>query len=124
MTDATAKTALDINELKAGGFIKERQGDLFTLRIRVPAGRITSEKLKKIAEIAERHGTGLLHTTVRQSLEILHVDRAAIDRVRRDLEEAGLSIASCGPRVRVPTACSGCDYNPNGITDTVKVCLE
>jgi len=124
MTDTVEKTSLDINELKSGGFIKERQDDLFTLRIRVPAGRITSDKLKKVADVAEKYGTGLLHTTVRQSLEILHVDRAVIDSVRRELGEAGLSIASCGPRVRVPTACGGCDYNPNGITDTVKMSLE
>ena len=31
-----AKTALDLGNLKAGGFIKERAKDLFTVRLRVP----------------------------------------------------------------------------------------
>jgi dissimilatory sulfite reductase (desulfoviridin) alpha/beta subunit len=42
-------TAVDLKNLKAGGFIKEREKDLFTVRLRVPGGRLTVERLKKIA---------------------------------------------------------------------------
>ena len=33
-------------------------------------------------------------------------------------------MASCGARVRVPTACGGCEYNPNGLVDTQQSALE
>lgn len=115
---------IDINALKAGGIIKQRQRDLFTVRTRCPAGRLTSAKMRKLAQVADKYGNGELHTSVRQSVEILHVNFKDIDAVRAELAEAGIEIASCGPRVRVPTACGGCSYNPNGWTDTIKLCLE
>ena len=34
------------------------------------------------------------------------------------------AVASCGPRIRVPTACAGCTWNPNGLMDTQAMCLE
>ncbi|MEK7847335.1 MAG: 4Fe-4S dicluster domain-containing protein, partial [Chloroflexota bacterium] len=40
------------------------------------------------------------------------------------LAEIGWSVASCGARVRVPTACAGCSYNPNGLMDTQSLCAE
>jgi dissimilatory sulfite reductase (desulfoviridin) alpha/beta subunit len=118
------QTTIDINALKSGGIIKQRQRDLFTVRTRCPGGRLTAAKLKKIAEVAEKYGNGELHTSFRQSVEILYVNFKYIDAVRAQLAEAGIEIASCGPRVRVPTACGGCEYNPNGWTDTVKLCME
>ena len=37
-----SKTSVDLDNLKTGGFIKERGKDLFTVRLRVPGGRIES----------------------------------------------------------------------------------
>ncbi len=41
-----------------------------------------------------------------------------------ELAEAGQQVASCGPRLRVPVACGGCEYNPNGFMDTQQAALE
>ena len=38
---------LNFDELKSGGFIKQTQKDLFTVRLRCPGGRVTADKLKK-----------------------------------------------------------------------------
>jgi len=53
--------APDLANLKAGGFIKQRQKDLFTVRVKTPVGALTVEKLRVIAEAAERFGSGEIH---------------------------------------------------------------
>jgi len=112
------ETGVNQEELKSGGFIKQRQEGLYTVRLRCPGGRIPLERLKKICEVAERYGGKYVHLSVRQSLEIPYVDYSRLAQVATELGEAGQEIASCGPRVRVPTACAGCEYNPNGLTPT------
>jgi len=109
---------LDFTTLKTGGIIKQRQRDKFTVRLKCPGGRVPLSKLPKIAEVAARYGGDYVHISFRQSIEIPYVDYRDFGKVRAELAEVGQEIASCGPRVRVPTACSGCEYNPNGLMDT------
>ncbi len=113
--------ALKVNfdELKAGGFIKQKQKDLFTVRLKVPGGRLPLKKMKRIVEVASKYSkSDYVHLSFRQSVEIPYVDIKDFEKLKRELVEVGQEIASCGLRVRVPTACSGCEYNPRGITDT------
>jgi len=118
------RTQLDYNNLKSGGFIKQTQENLFTVRLRCPGGRITSAQLRKAADIAEKYGKGEVHTSMRQSIEVPHVHYQHFDAISNELRSMGWSVASCGPRIRVPTACAGCSWNPNGIMDTQRACLE
>lgn len=115
---------LDLNNLKAGGFIKERGKDLFTVRLRVPGGRMSVPRLKKIAEVAEKFGGEFVHLSVRQSIELININFKDFDAVVEELGEKDQKVASCGARVRVPVACGGCEYNPNGLVDTQKSALE
>jgi dissimilatory sulfite reductase (desulfoviridin) alpha/beta subunit len=115
---------LDFRTLKSGGIIKQRQRDLFTIRLKCPGGRVPVARLAKIAEVAERYGRDYVHLSVRQSVEIPYVSFRDIGKVQQELAEAGQEIASCGARVRVPTACGGCEYNPNGLTDTQRMAQE
>lgn len=118
------RARLNFEELKSGGYIKQTQKDLFTVRLRCPGGRITADKLRMAAEIAERYGRGYVHLSVRQSIEVPYVHHADFEAIQEMLKEVNWSIATCGPRVRVPTACSGCEYNPNGLGDTQGLCQE
>lgn len=120
----TGKTKVDLENLKTGGFIKERAKDLFTVRLRVPGGRLDVARMKHIAEVAERHGVEYVHLSVRQSVELTHVHYKDFDGLVRDLEAGGQKVASCGARIRVPTACGGCAYNPNGLMDTQASAME
>lgn len=115
---------LNFDELKSGGFIKQTQKDLFTVRLRCPGGRLTSAQLHKAAELAEKYGRGEVHTSFRQSVEIPYVHYQHFDAIAAELRAMNWSVASCGPRVRVPTACAGCSYNPNALTDTQAMCQE
>ena len=123
MSDAK-QTKIDLNNLKAGGFIKERGKDLFTVRLRVPGGRMSVPRLKKIAEVAEKFGGEFVHLSVRQSIELININFKDFDAVVEELGEEKQKVASCGARVRVPVACGGCEYNPNGLVDTQKSALE
>jgi dissimilatory sulfite reductase (desulfoviridin) alpha/beta subunit len=124
MSEDKKNTAIDLKNLKAGGFIKERGKDLFTVRLRVPGGRLPVERLKKIAEVAEKYGQGVVHLSVRQSVELINVNFKDFDAVVAELGAGDQKVASCGARVRVPTACGGCEYNPNGLVDTQASALE
>lgn len=123
MADQTPKTAIDLKNLKSGGFIKERGKDLFTVRLRVPGGRMPVARLKKIAETAEQFGGEFVHLSVRQSIELVGVHFKNFDAVVAALGEESQKVASCGARLRVPTACGGCEYNPNGLVDTQQAAL-
>lgn len=124
MADESSKTSIDLNNLKAGGFIKERGKDLFTVRLRVPGGRMTVPRLKKIAQVAEKFGGEFVHLSVRQSIELININFRDFDAVVAELGAGEQKVASCGARVRVPTACGGCEYNPNGLVDTQRSALE
>jgi dissimilatory sulfite reductase (desulfoviridin) alpha/beta subunit len=112
------KGALDFETLRTGGIIKQRQNGIFTVRLMCPGGRVPLSKLEKALAVARHYGGDFVHLSNRQSLEIPYVDFNNLGKVQKELAEVEQRIASCGPRVRVPTACSGCEYNPNGLTDT------
>jgi anaerobic sulfite reductase subunit C len=74
--------------------------------------------------VAEKYGGEFVHLSVRQSIELINVNIKNFDLVVEELGEATQKVASCGARVRVPVACGGCEYNPNGLVDTQKSALE
>ena len=115
---------LDFDALKSGGFIKQTQKDLFTVRLRCPGGKLTSAKLRKAAEIADKYGKGEVHNSARQSIEIPYIHHQYFEEIVEALKEVDWSVASCGPRIRVPTACAGCTWNPNGLMDSHALCAE
>lgn len=122
MTDA-GRAAADTATLKAGGFVKQRQPDLYTVRVRTPMGRLTATKLEVVARAAERFGTGVVHLSIRQTPEIVGVPFERFDDLVGFLATAGMAPASCGPRVRAVSGCSGCEINPNGLVDTQRLGL-
>jgi dissimilatory sulfite reductase (desulfoviridin) alpha/beta subunit len=124
MAEEKVKKGVDLKNLKAGGIIKERGKDLFTVRMRVPGGRLPTGRLKKIAEVADRFKIEFVHLSVRQSMELIHVNINDYDEIAGELEKEGQKVATCGARLRVPVACGGCEYNPNGLLDTQASALE
>jgi anaerobic sulfite reductase subunit C len=116
--------ATDYQAMKAGGMIRQRQKDQFTVRLKCPGGRMPLERLAGIVEVAKRYGQDWVHLSVRQSVEIPYVHTEDLEKVREELGEVGQEIATCGPRVRVPVACGGCEYNPRGLTDCQRMALE
>lgn len=109
---------LDVAALKKSGYMKQRQKDLFVVRLRMPCGNVTSEQLTGISEIARKYGTGYVHITTRQGIQIPNVDIHNLDSITKELEENGTPPGSCGPRVRNIIACPGDLECNNGVVDT------
>lgn len=109
---------LDIASLKKSGYMKQRQKDLFVVRLRMPCGNLTSEQLSGLAGIAKKYGTGTVHITTRQGIQIPNVHLSKLDTITKELEQNSTPPGSCGPRVRNIISCPGnseCNY---GIIDT------
>ena len=116
--------AVDYALLKKGGFMRQKQKDNFSLRLRVVGGNLTAVQLAKIAEVAEKFGDGHVHLTSRQSVEIPFIKLSDIDAVKSALGEGGVEPGVCGPRVRTVTACQGEAICPSGCIDTFAIAKE
>lgn len=116
--------ATDYAALKKGGFMRQKQKDHFSLRLRVVGGNLTAKQIAKIAEVAETFGDGHVHLTSRQSIEIPFVKLSQIDQVKAALAEGEVSPGVCGPRVRTVTACQGSAICPSGCIDTYALAKE
>lgn len=109
---------LDVATLKKSGYMKQRQKDLFVVRLRMPCGNVTCEQLAGITRIAKKYGTGYIHITTRQGIQIPNVGIHNLDAITKELEDNGTPPGSCGPRVRNIISCPGnpeCNY---GLIDT------
>jgi len=113
----------EVVRLKDGGFIKQRQGGYFAVRVRAVAGNLQAAQLPRLAEIARRYGRGYVSLTVRQGLEIPWVSREDLEACRAELVAAGLAVAGCGPRVRAIVCCKG-TVCPYGLVDTQELTQE
>ena len=60
----------DYANLKASGFMLQKQKDQFSMRLRVVGGNLTVERLETIRRVAEKYGQGYIHLTSRQGVEI------------------------------------------------------
>lgn len=116
--------AVDYAVLKKGGFMRQKQKNNFSLRLRVVGGNLTAEQLAKVAEVAEKFGDGHVHLTSRQSVEIPFIKLEDIDAVKAALAEGGVQPGVCGPRVRTTTACQGNAVCPSGCIDTYALAKE
>jgi anaerobic sulfite reductase subunit C len=92
-----------------GGMITERDADFCTIRLRMPAGILATGKMKGIAAIAEKYGTGEVHLTTRQTLEIPHVRQDILESVAQELERNGTPVGSERDEVVNIIACPGTD---------------
>lgn len=116
--------ATDFATLKKGGFMRQKQKNNFSLRLRVVGGNLTAKQLAKVAEVAEKFGQGYVHLTSRQSVEIPFIKLEQIDEVKASLAEGEVSPGVCGPRVRTVTACQGEAICPSGCIDTYSLAKE
>ena len=99
--------AVDYKALKNGGFMRQKQKDNFSLRLKVVGGNLTAEQLIAIANVSKKYGDGHVHLTSRQGVEIPFIKIGDIDAVKSELLDGGVSTGVCGPRVRTVTACQG-----------------
>jgi anaerobic sulfite reductase subunit C len=106
------------------GIIEGRTKGKVVLRIRSMepySAEFTAGQIGVLAAIAERYGSGAVHFTARQTVEIPHIDSAALPDVTALLASHGLFPGSTGRRLRNVTACSRwCLYNASPMSDAAR----
>ncbi len=107
----------DFKELKKGGMMRQREAGLFSVRLHVVGGHLTTGQLQAIRDAADRFGRGTVHLTSRQGVEIPFVPAESLAALKESLAPSGVGVGVCGPTVRTVTACQGCAVCPSGVID-------
>ena len=104
-----------------GGVITERDADFCTIRIRAPAGIFSVEQLRGIAKIAKKYGTGTVHCTTRQTLEIPHVKPVLLKKVEKALAKNETPVGSEKDEIVNIIACPGIERCKFANIDTISL---
>ncbi|MDW8223300.1 MAG: FAD-dependent oxidoreductase [Gemmatales bacterium] len=100
---------------------KKRPGDfgpqLFSVGLLVPVGRITTDQMRGVADLAERYGNGQIRLTVQQNIIIPNVPE---DRLSALTDEPLLKELPINPSpiLRGLVCCTGNDYCHFALIDT------
>src|SRR6185295_6884454 len=88
------------------GTYAQRQEGVQMQRIKIPGGFLTADQLVRLADAAERFGSGFMHFTTREDAQIYYVKLDETPDLLRFLAEGGItSREACGNTVRNITAC-------------------
>lgn len=111
-------SAEEIKRVKGLGCLQDkRYGDVFNVRVITRNGKLTTEEQIKVAEAAEKFGSGEITMTTRLTLEIQGVNYDNLEPLFAFLAKAGLQTGGTGSKVRPVVSCKGttCQY---GLIDT------
>src|SRR6266850_3647692 len=88
------------------GTYAQRQEGVQMQRIKIPGGVLSADQLARLADAADRFGSGFIHFTTREDAQIYYVKLEETPDLLRFLAEAGItSREACGNTVRNITAC-------------------
>jgi len=104
-----------------GGVITERDADYATIRLRIPAGVLSAAQLRGIAEIAEKYGDGGVHLTMRQTIELPHVDPSLLEDIAAVLGENGTPLGAERDEVVNVMACPGLERCKYANVETIEL---
>ncbi|HMG32574.1 MAG TPA: nitrite/sulfite reductase [Blastocatellia bacterium] len=112
--DAEPVTTRDRTHL---GVHSQRGGELYYAGIPLVGGRTSSDRLKLLAELSHRHGSGRLRATNTQNFILLDIDRENIGALERDLKPAGIDLRPSWAS-RSIIACTGVQFCKLAIAET------
>ncbi|MEV0758531.1 nitrite/sulfite reductase [Streptosporangium sp. NPDC050280] len=98
------------------GVFPQKDGN-FYVGFAPKVGRLDGDKLNLIADIAERHGSDRVHTTVEQKMVILDVAPDRVDSLVAELEAGDLQVNPSTFR-RQTMACTGIEFCKLAIVET------
>jgi len=88
------------------GTYAQRQEGVQMQRIKIPGGFLRSDQLTRLADAADRFGSGFIHFTTREDAQIYYVKLEEVPSLLRFLAAAGItSREACGNTVRNITSC-------------------
>lgn len=102
----------------ARGVYGQRQPGVQMVRIKLPFGKVTFKQLLRIADVSDEYGSGNLHLTTRQDIQIHYVSLDRTPQLWQELERDDVTIReACGNTVRNVTSSPDSGINPNELFD-------
>lgn len=97
----------------ARGVYGQRQPGVQMVRIKLPFGKVTFKQLLRIADISDEYGSGNLHLTTRQDIQIHYVSLDRTPELWAKLEQDDITLReACGNTVRNVTASPASGIDP------------
>ncbi len=97
----------------ARGVYGQRQQGVQMVRIKLPFGKMTTQQLKRIADISDEYSNGNLHLTTRQDIQIHYVILDRTPELWAKLEQDDITLReACGNTVRNVTASAEAGIDP------------
>jgi len=89
----------------ARGVYGQRQPGVQMVRIKLPFGKVTFKQLLRIADVADEYGSGNLHLTTRQDIQLHYVSLDRTPELWAELERDDVTLReACGNTVRNVTS--------------------
>lgn len=96
----------------------------FMLRLKVPGGRLTSEQLRVVAEVARDHGRGFADITTRQNFQFHWLTVEHIPEVLQKFGSVGITTrGACGDIARNITGSPLAGFEPDEVDDLQDIIL-
>jgi dissimilatory sulfite reductase (desulfoviridin) alpha/beta subunit len=110
-------------KLKVQGFLSNRDGEHFSVRIITENGVLNHKQLKTLSEAAEKFGSGDIAFTSRMTIEIPGIKFCNVENIKEYIAEEGLVTGGTGAKIRPVVACKGtvCKF---GLIDTQELATE
>lgn len=102
----------------ARGVYGQRQPGVQMVRIKLPFGKVTFKQLLRIADVSDEYGSGNLHLTTRQDIQIHYVSLDRTPQLWAELERDDITLReACGNTVRNVTSSPDAGINPDELFD-------
>lgn len=109
-------------DIKEKGAIVQRDRQTYAIVPHTPAGLISSQQLRTIADVADKYQVATIKLTSAQRLALIGVAEEDIDTAWQDLgEPIGYTTGLCVRSVKI---CPGTDCCKRGLQDSIAVGLE
>lgn len=111
-----------MKDLLDKGAVLQRDKKTYAIAPHVPAGLITSDQLRKLADVADKYNAQAIKITAAQRIALVGLEENAIDSAWQDLGmKPGAAIGLC---VRSIKTCPGTSFCKRGFKDSVSIGLK
>lgn len=111
-----------MNDLLEKGAVLQRDKETYAIAPHVPAGLISSDQLRKLADVADKYKVSAIKVTAAQRIALVGLKEEDIDNAWDDLGmKPGAAIGLC---VRSVKTCPGTTFCKKGFRDSVSLGLK
>ena len=105
------------NDIPEKGAVVQRDRETYAIAPDTPAGVVSPDALRKIADVSEKYGAAAIKITSAQRMVIVGLQEADIDSAWKDLGMSpGAAIGLCVRSVKI---CPGTTFCKKGISDSL-----